>query len=150
MSSVGSGAAVSAFTGRASSIGGLSVPPSWATPLAVRQIAAAFPGTAPIIMQNSQTTADSPYTGMALASVVGTSMAGLASRGAPAASAAATTPAANKGPAATVVAANRPARSSGARGDAGGAQRGVPLDGPGRDLSGGHTCGRQRPTSRRP
>ena len=109
VSSVGSGAAVSAFTGRASSIGGLSVPPSWATPLAVRQIAAAFPGTAPIIMQNSQTTADSPYTGMALASVVGTSMAGLASRGAPAASAAATTPAANKGPAATVVAANKPA-----------------------------------------
>ncbi len=112
VSSVGSGAAVSAFTGRASSIGGLSVPPSWATPLAVRQIAAAFPGTAPIIMQNSQTTADSPYTGMALASVVGTSMAGLASRGAPAASAAATTPAANKGPAATVVAANKPASAA--------------------------------------
>ena len=109
VSRVGSGAAVSAFTGRASSIGGLSVPPSWATPLAVRQIAAVLPGTAPIIMQNSQTTADSPYTGMALASVVGTSMAGLASRGAPAASAAATTPAANKAPAASVVAANRPA-----------------------------------------
>ena len=109
VSRIGSGAAVSAFTGRASSIGGLSVPPSWATPLAVRQIAAAFPGTAPIIMQNSQTTADSPYTGMALASVVGTSMAGLASRGAPAARAAATTPAANKAPAATVVAANKPA-----------------------------------------
>ncbi|MFZ1164966.1 PPE family protein [Mycobacterium sp.] len=108
VSRIGNGAAVSTLTGRASSIGGLSVPPSWATPLAVRQIAAAFPGTAPIIMQNSQTTADSPYTGMALASVVGTSMAGLASRGAPAASAAATTPAANKGPAATVVAANKP------------------------------------------
>ncbi len=109
VSRVGSGAAVSAFTGRASSIGGLSVPPSWATPLAVRQIAAAFPGTTPIIMQNSQTTADSPYTSMALASVVGTSMAGLASRGAPAARAAATPPAANKGPAATVVAGNKPA-----------------------------------------
>ena len=66
---------MSAYTGRASSIGGLSVPPSWATPLAVRQIAAVLPGTAPIIKQNSQTTADSPYTGMALASVVGTSMA---------------------------------------------------------------------------
>ena len=114
VSRVGSGAAVSAFTGRASSIGGLSVPPSWATPLAVRQIAAAFPGAAPIIMQNSQTTADSPYTGMALAGVVGTSMAGLASRGAPAATGAATTPATNKAPAATVVAANKPARSSGA------------------------------------
>ncbi len=110
MSRSGSGAAVSAFTGRASSIGGLSVPPSWATPLAVRQVAAALPITAgPIIMQNSQTSQDSPYTGMALASVVGTSMAGLASRGAPAASGAATTPAANKAPAATVVAANKPA-----------------------------------------
>ena len=109
VSRVGSGAAVSALTGRASSIGGLSVPPSWATPLAVRQIAAAFPGAAPIIMQNSQTTADSPYTGMALAGVVGTSMAGLASRGAPAATGAATTPATNKAPAATVVAANKPA-----------------------------------------
>ena len=88
---------MSAFTGGASSIGGLSVPPSWATPLAVRQVAAALPSTAgPIVMQNSQTSQDSPYTGMALASVVGTSMAGLASRGAPAASGAATTPAANK------------------------------------------------------
>ncbi len=109
VSRAGSGAAVSAFTGRASSIGGLSVPPSWATPLAVRQIAAALPGTAPIIMQNSQTNADSPYTGMALASVVGTSMAGLASRGAPAARGADTTPAANNAPAASVVAANKPA-----------------------------------------
>jgi PPE family len=110
MSRFGSGAAVSAFTGRASSIGGLSVPQSWATPLAVRQVAAALPSTAvPIIMQNSQTTGDSPYTGMALASVVGTSMAGLASRGAPAASGAAMTPAGNEAPAATVVAANKPA-----------------------------------------
>ena len=113
MSRSGSGAAVSAFTGRASSIGGLSVPPSWATPLAVRQVAAALPSTAgPIIMQNSQTSPDSPYTGMALASLVGSSMAGLAFRGAPAASAAATTPAANKLPAATVVAPNKPASAA--------------------------------------
>ncbi|HEY6431974.1 MAG TPA: PPE family protein [Acetobacteraceae bacterium] len=110
MSRSGSGAAVSAFTGRASSIGGLSVPPSWATPPAMRQVAAALPSTAvPIVMRNSQTSQDSPYTGMALASLVGSSMAGLAFRGAPAASGAATTRAANKLPAATVVAPNNPA-----------------------------------------
>jgi len=110
MSRSGSGAAVSAFTGGASSIGGLSVPPSWATPPAMRQVAAALPSTAvPVVMRNSQTSQDSPYTGMALASLVGSSMAGLAFRGAPAASGAATTPAANKLPAATVVAPNNPA-----------------------------------------
>ena len=110
MSRSGSGAAVSAFTGRASSIGGLSVPPSWAAPPAMRQVAAALPSTAvPIVMRNSQTSQDSPYTGMALASLVGSSMAGLAFRGAPAASGAATTRAANKLPAATVVAPNNPA-----------------------------------------
>jgi PPE-repeat protein len=113
MSRSGSGAAVSAFTGRASSIGGLSVPPSWATPPAMRQVAAALPSTAvPIVMRNSQTSQDSPYTGMALASLVGSSMAGLAFRGAPAASGAATTRAANKLPAATVVAPNNPARAA--------------------------------------
>ena len=113
MSRSGSGAAVSAFTGRASSIGGLSVPPSWATPLAVRQVAAALPITAgPIIMQNSQTSQTSPYTGVALASLVGSSMAGLALRGAPAASGAATSTAANKLPAATIVAPNEPASAA--------------------------------------
>jgi PPE-repeat protein len=110
MSRPGSGAAVSAFTGGASSIGGLSVPPSWATPPAMRQVVAALPSTAvPIVMQSSQTSQDSPYTGMALAGLVGSSMAGLGFRGAPAASRAAMTPAANQAPAATVVAANKPA-----------------------------------------
>ena len=143
VSRVGSGAAVSAFTGRASSIGGLSVPPSWATPLAVRQIAAALPGTAPIIMQNSQTTADSPYTGMALAGVVGTSMAGLASRGAPAASRSCDDPRGEQSSRSNRGGGEQAGPSSGARSDAGGAQSGVPLDGPGRDLSGGHTRGRR-------
>ena len=107
MSRSGSGAAVSAFTGGASSIGELSVPPSWATSTAIRQVVAALPNTAiPIVMQNSQT---SPYTGMALAGLAGSSMAGLGFRGAPAASKGAITPAANKAPAATVVAANKPA-----------------------------------------
>ena len=108
----GSGAAVSAFTGGASSIGGLSVPPSWATPAAIRQVVAVVPTTAvPIVMQNSQT---SPYTGMALAGLAGSSMAGLGFRGAPAASKGAITPAANKAPAATVVAANKPAPAAAA------------------------------------
>ena len=107
MSRSGSGAAVSAFTGGASSIGELSVPPSWATPTAIRQVVAALPNTAvPIVMQPSQT---SPYTGMALAGLAGSSMAGLGFRGAPAASKGAITPAANKAPAASVVAANKPA-----------------------------------------
>ena len=112
MSRPGSGAAVSAFTGGASSIGELSVPPSWATPTAIRQVVAALPSTAvPIVMQNSQT---SPYTSMALAGLAGSSMAGLGSRGAPAASKGAITPAANKAPAATVVAANKPAPAAAA------------------------------------
>jgi PPE-repeat protein len=112
LSRPGSGAAVSAFTGGASSIGELSVPPSWATPTAIRQVVTALPSTAvPIVMQNSQT---SPYTGMALAGLAGSSMAGLGSRGAPAASKAAITPAANKAPAATVVAANKPAPAAAA------------------------------------
>ena len=106
----GSGAAVSAVTGGANSIGGLSVPQSWATPPAMRQVAFTLPTTAvPMVMQNRQTSEGSPYTGMALASLAGSSMAGLAFRGAPAASGAATTPAANKAPAATIVAPNKPA-----------------------------------------
>ena len=110
MSRPGSGAAVSAFTGGASSIGEISVPPSWATPTAIRQVVAALPSTAvPIVMQNSQTSQTSPYTGMALAGLAGSSMAGLGFRGAPAASKAAMTPAANKAPPATIVAANKPA-----------------------------------------
>ncbi|MGA7054845.1 MAG: PPE family protein, partial [Mycobacterium sp.] len=98
----GSGVAVSAYTGGASSIGELSVPPSWATPAAIRQVVAALPGTGvPIVMQNSQNSQTSPYAGMALAGLAGSSMAGLGFRGAPAASkTAAITPAANKAPAA--------------------------------------------------
>jgi PPE-repeat protein len=110
MSRPGSGAAVSAFTGGANSIGGLSVPPSWATAPAMRQVAFTLPSTAfPMIPQNSQTSQDSPYTGMALSSFAGSSMAGLAFRGAPAASGATMTPAANTAPAATIVAPNNPA-----------------------------------------
>jgi PPE-repeat protein len=107
LSRSGGGAAVSAFTGGANSIGGLSVPQSWAQP-AIRQVAAASPGAVPIAMR-SQTGQDSPYTGMALGSLVGSSIAGLGFRGAPVRSAAATTPAANKAPPASIVAPNKPA-----------------------------------------
>jgi PPE-repeat protein len=110
MSRPGSGAAVSAFSGGANSIGGLSVPQSWATPPSMRQVAFTLPSNAvPMVMRNSQTSQDSSYTSVALASLVGSSMAGLAFRGAPAASGASTTAAAYKVPAATVVAPNKPA-----------------------------------------
>ncbi|HWS93290.1 MAG TPA: PPE family protein, partial [Mycobacterium sp.] len=81
-STSGSGAAASAVTGGANSIGGLSVPQSWASPPAMpamRQVAFTLPTTAvPMVMQNSQNGQDSPYTGMALGSLFGSSMAGLA------------------------------------------------------------------------
>ena len=103
-------AAVAASTGGANPVGGLSVPPSWATAPAMRQVATALPTTAvPMVMQYGQTSQDSPYAGIALASLLGSSMAGLAFRGAPAASGAAMTPEANKAPAATIVAPNKPA-----------------------------------------
>jgi len=76
----------------------------------MRQVATALPTTAvPMVMQYGQTSQDSPYAGIALASLLGSSMAGLAFRGAPAASGAAMTPEANKAPAATIVAPNKPA-----------------------------------------
>ena len=110
MSRSGSGATVSAVTGGANSIGGLSVPQSWATAPAMRQVAFSLPSTAfPMVTQNSQTSQDSPYTSMALSSLVGSSMAGLAFRGAPMASRLVTSPAANNAPAATIVAPNKPA-----------------------------------------
>jgi PPE-repeat protein len=112
-SGAGSGAAVSAVSGGANSIGGLSVPPSWATAPAMRQVAFTLPTTGvPMVMQNRQASDDSPYTSMALGSLVGSSMTGLAFRGTPAASRPATTPAATpaatKAPAATIVAPSTP------------------------------------------
>jgi PPE-repeat protein len=110
-SGAGSGAAVSAFSGGANSIGGLSVPQSWATAPAMRQVAFTLPSTAvPMVIQNNQSSQDSsPYTGMAVGSLVGSSMAGLGFRGAPAASRPVTSPAAIKAPAATIVAPSTPA-----------------------------------------
>ncbi|AKN15361.1 PPE family protein [Mycobacterium haemophilum DSM 44634] len=82
---------VAAVTGRAATVGGLSVPQTWAVPPAVRRIAAMLPSTTPpIIVQDDS---DNPYTGIALASLVGSGMAGLAVRGGAPSTPAATTPA---------------------------------------------------------
>src|SRR6516164_2714317 len=121
-------AAVAASTGGANPVGGLSVPPSWATAPAMRQVATALPTTAvPMVMQYGQTSQDSPYAGIALASLLGSSMAGLAFRGAHSGTE-------QTGP------------NSGTRGyaptAAPGDHRGVPNGGPGGDGSAGHTGGR--------
>ena len=144
MSRSGSGAAVSAFTGGASSIGGLSVPPSWATPPAMRQVAAALPSTAvPIVMRNSQTSQDSPYTGMALASLVGELHGGSCFPGRSRSERSGDDPGGEQIARGDRSGAEQPGPSGGARsdapGNARGAQSGVPLGGPGRDVSGGHT-----------
>ncbi|WP_421842548.1 PPE family protein [Mycobacterium sp.] len=107
-STPGSSAAVSAFTGRATSVGALSAPQSWALPPAVRQVAALFPSTTPpIIVQDSSST---PYTGMAGAAMAGTAMAGVAARGSSPAAPPTAAPAAGGGggAAATRPAANTP------------------------------------------
>lgn len=100
-----SGIAAAAVTGRATSIGGLSVPPTWAAPPVIRKLAAAFPytnaGTASVVVQDDS---DNPYAAVALASVLGNSMAGLAGRADTGANPAAATPAAG-------AAATRPAAS---------------------------------------
>ncbi len=73
------GPQVGAFAGRAAMVGALSVPQTWAVPPAVRQIAATLPmGTPSIVVQEDS---QNPYTGMALSSLLGSGMAGLAVRG---------------------------------------------------------------------
>ena len=70
---------VDAAAGRAFTIGGLSVPQTWAMPPAVRQLASMLPLSAsPIVVQDDS---DNPYTGMALAGLLGSSLTGLAARG---------------------------------------------------------------------
>jgi PPE-repeat protein len=80
-SSAGPGlGAVSASTGRAASLGALSVPPTWALSPAIRQVASVLPttGGTPIVVAGN---ADNPYANLVLASLAGSSIAGLASRG---------------------------------------------------------------------
>jgi PPE-repeat protein len=119
VSTFGSGATVSAYTGRAASVGRLSVPQAWAYPAVVRQVAAVLPSTAaPIVVQDGP---DNPYTGMALASLIGSGMGGLAARGGSSAAAALTNPApaaaaANPAPAAAAARAAAGARPAATRG----------------------------------
>ncbi len=75
-----SGAVVTASAGRAPTVGTVSVPPSWAVPPEIRQLARTLPmnGAPPIVMQDG---AENPYTGMALAGLLGTGLGGIAARG---------------------------------------------------------------------
>jgi hypothetical protein len=73
------GPQVGAFAGRAAMVGALSVPQTWAVPPAVRQIAATLPmGTPSLVVQEDS---QNPYTGVALSSLMGSGLAGLAVRG---------------------------------------------------------------------
>jgi PPE-repeat protein len=111
---------VGAAAGRALTVGGLSVPPTWAMQPAVRQIVAALPLTAsPIVVQDDS---DNPYTGIALAGLIGSSMTGLAARAGSSPGTPTPTPAAGgaagagRGAAATRPAANVPAIPAAAAG----------------------------------
>ncbi|MCQ4364575.1 PPE family protein [Mycobacterium gordonae] len=81
---------ISALSGYSSSVGGLSVPPTWNMPPAVRQVAAMFPNSMPMYLTAAED--GDGCTGLAVAGVAGTSLAALAARGA--ASSAPTQPAA--------------------------------------------------------
>lgn len=72
---------ISALSGYSSSIGGLSVPPTWNMPPAVRQVAAMFPNSTPMYLTSGEDTGG--YTGLAAAGLAGTSLAALAARSAP-------------------------------------------------------------------
>jgi hypothetical protein len=108
------GAGAAALSGYSANMGGLSVPQSWFMPPAVRQVAAMFPGTTPMFMTSGE---EGGYTGMAVAGLAGTSLAGLAARGGssptPTQAAAA---ASGGGTAATRPAANAPAIPAAAAG----------------------------------
>ncbi len=73
---------VTASAGRGPSIGALSVPPSWATPPEIRQLAKVLSTTAteaaPLALTDD---GENPYSGMALAGLMGSGMGGLAARG---------------------------------------------------------------------
>jgi hypothetical protein len=77
------------------------VPQSWAVPPEIRQLAKALPmtnaGAAPVAFDDG---GENPYTGMALASLLGSGMGGLAARGGSTATTSLPRPAAPK-PAAT-------------------------------------------------
>lgn len=106
----GAGLAVGGGMGRAISVGGLSAPQTWAVSPAVRPLVSVSPntgvGAAPLVADDSS---DDSYIGVALAGLVGSSMAGLAGRGGSSADPAATTPAASAAGGAAARPAARPA-----------------------------------------
>jgi PPE-repeat protein len=71
---------VTAATGRAAGVGGLSVPQGWALPPEVRPIVQSLPlngvAAAPVVLEEDEV--GNPYTGMALASGIGTGMGSFA------------------------------------------------------------------------
>lgn len=69
---------IAALSGYSANIGGLSVPPAWNLPPAVRQVAAMFPGATPMYLTGGS---DGQYTGIAAAGIAGASLAGFAARG---------------------------------------------------------------------
>ena len=106
----GLSAAVTASGGRAATVGGLSVPQSWALPPAVRQVAAMFPSSTPMFVASD---ADGSYMGIMGAGMAATGLAGLAARGgapsSPTPPAAASAAGGGAGAAAAKPAANTPA-----------------------------------------
>lgn len=81
------GSVVSASTGRAATVGRLSVPPSWGYSPAMRQVAAVLPST-PALPATEQASSKSPYSDVAWANLAASYLAGLSPRGRVAANAA--------------------------------------------------------------
>lgn len=100
------GAEAAAVSGAGAGLGGLTVPQSWFMPPAVRQVAAMYPGTTPVVIGGE----NGGYAGLAVAGMAGTGLASLAARGGSSSTPTQAAPAASGGAAAAArPAANAPA-----------------------------------------
>lgn len=99
------GAEAAAVSGAGAGLGGLTVPQSWFMPPAVRQVAAMYPGTTPVVFGGEE----GGYAGLAVAGMAGTGLASLAARGGSSSTPTQAAPAASAAAAATRPAANAPA-----------------------------------------